>query len=114
MPLPRPFARVTACHGNSTSAAGSAKVELCLCDPGFELVAGACVQCAAGKFKGASGNEACELCATDDEFAGAAGATECETCYPNSHSEATRELLKLLLQTNTTTFPRLLPLLALY
>lgn len=79
------------CHGNSTSATGSAEVAECLCDPGYELVAGVCVQCAAGKFKRVSGNEACKLCATDDEFAGAVGATECETCYPNSHSEATRE-----------------------
>ena len=78
------------CHGNSTAVAGSAVVADCRCDPGFELVDGLCAQCAAGKFKGARGNEVCELCVVDT-FAGAAGATVCVPCHANSHSEATRE-----------------------
>lgn len=79
------------CHANSTASAGSSLKSDCLCDPGFELLADECVQCVPGKFKGGSGNEACQLCGTDSEFANAPGATTCISCFENSHSRDTRE-----------------------
>lgn len=70
----------TPCNINaSTVSNGSVSVEQCLCDPGFTLLFGHCVECLAGTYKDFLGNESCTACG-NDTYSAAIGATNASTC----------------------------------
>ena len=64
------------CPANSNSLSGA---EICLCEPGYEGVAGSCQACVENKFKAGSGEGPCEPCGSNAYSS--AGSAEC-TCNP--------------------------------
>ena len=73
------------CPPNSTSTAGSAGADQCVCVAGFEEAGGVCVPCSAGSFSPVSGS-ACTLCPYNTHQS-LDGQTLCVGCPPNSESE---------------------------
>jgi hypothetical protein len=81
-----------ACPGNSSSVAGSARIDQCDCNPGYRqtLDHDACIQCSPGYYDSALNRYECSQCA-GGLYSAAVGATGNETCQPCSagyYSEA--------------------------
>ena len=91
----------SSCTPHSTSAAGSTSSSQCLCDPGYTLQDGLCIQCTAGMFKGWSGNEPCQSCAAGTYRSSSQDPTLCSNCSSGFYQPQTGQSECLSCQSNS-------------
>jgi hypothetical protein len=76
----------TACPQNSESLSGSTSIEECLCNPGYDGVAGSgCTECATGTYKDMDGGGDCSPCPSS-RYSDTTAATVCSYCAIHAYS----------------------------